>query len=169
MRHATTTLKVCTVALSVIALAGCPWAGAPNVGDPAPPLSIAEWIQYGPFDVTDGYHVYVVVFWSAYCDICLDAIPELTRLQETYHSKELWVIGVAYEDADTVRPLVEEQGTAMSYCVATDDGTATFEDYGVSSIPRVFIVDKEGKIAWRGHTSDPALEETIVSLTEDAR
>ena len=166
MKHAA---RILPAVLLAAGLMGCPWSGSPRVGDGAPVLSIAQWLNGGPYDVRDGAHVYVVAFWSAYCEFCIDAIPHLTELQAAYADKGVVVIGVAYESAEIIAPFVVQQGDAMAYCVAVDDGTATFDAYGVSSIPRVFVVNTAGKVAWRGHPADDGIEDALDELTGVAR
>ena len=166
MRHVA---GVVAAVLLAAVLTGCPWSGSPRVGDAAPGLSIAQWVKGGPYEVRDVAYVYVIEFWSVYCDFCIDAIPHLTELQAAYADKGVVIIGVAYESSSVIGPFVAEQGDRMAYCVAVDDGTATFDAYGVTSIPRAFVVDTAGKVAWRGHPSDDGLDDALADLTGNGR
>lgn len=143
--------------LAIMSLA----AVAAEIGDPAPPLKVDEWVKGGPVALADGKgkNIYVVEFWATWCPPCLTSIPHLTKLQKEYRDKGVVVIGVTSSDRDleTVKSFVEKQGDAMSYAVAYESSStratakAYMDAYRQEGIPTAFIVDKEGRIVWVGH------------------
>lgn len=143
MRLMTSALMAFAVALG---------ADAAELGDPAAPLKIAEWVKGEPVELKEG-NVYVVEFWATWCPPCRESIPHLTELQAKY--KDVTFIGVSDEDAATVKPFVDKQGENMDYVVAVDDGGATsaayMQAYGQSGIPTAFVVNRDGKVVWVGH------------------
>lgn len=152
-------------------MSGVP-ALATEVGDPAPPLEIKEWVKGKPVDLKagQGEKVYVVEFWATWCGPCLTSIPHLTELQEKNKDKGVVVVGVTSSDKDleTVEKFVEKMGSKMDYVVAYDDSRKTSNAYmkafGVRGIPHAFIIDKQGRITWHGHPKvglDKALEEVL--------
>jgi thiol-disulfide isomerase/thioredoxin len=160
---------VLSLALAVcggLLVVGCP-TEQEREGDygPAIPLQIAEWIKGGPVDVTDGRHIYLIEFWASWCPHCTEAIPRMTALQHQFGDDSAAVIAVAYEPADVIRPFVEARGDQMDYVVAIDDNRATFDDYGIQSVPRAFVVDRAGEMVWRGHPGDSSLDQVLVRLT----
>jgi hypothetical protein len=86
----------------------------------------------------------------------------VTDTQKKYQGK-VTVIGIDVWETnlDGVGPFVQEMGDKMDYAVAIDDvpqgqrqgksAGAWMRAAGQRGIPTVFIVDKEGKIAWIGH------------------
>lgn len=144
-------------------------AGKGKLGDPAPALSVSEWVKGGPVTLADGKGktVYVVEFWATWCPPCRESIPHLTELQKKYKDKGVVVIGVTTEDAADVQSFVTAQGAAMDYVVAVDKDGKTTEAYmdafGEDGIPHAFIVDTAGAIVWHGHPLD-GLDEAVAKF-----
>jgi thiol-disulfide isomerase/thioredoxin len=131
---------------------------ATQIGDPAPPLAIKEWIRGQPVDVTDGKNIYVIEFWATWCPPCLQSIPHLTALNKKFKAKGVVIIGVSDEKAEIVKPFVTKMGDQMDYIVACDNNSKTSEGYrkafGEDGIPHAFVVGKKGTILWHGHPLD---------------
>jgi thiol-disulfide isomerase/thioredoxin len=145
----------------------CPALTAAELGDPAAPLVIAEWIKGDAVDLAavKGKKVVVVEFWATWCGPCRTSIPHLTELQKKFQDRGVVFVGVSDETAAKVKPFVDGMGEKMDYTVAVDSNRKTFAGYmgayGINGIPHAFIVDKEGRIAWHGHPMsglDKALE-----------
>ena len=164
-------IRYSLVAVVLCAVSGVP-ALATEVGDPAPPLKIKEWVKGKPVDLKagQGEKVYVVEFWATWCAPCLTSIPHLTELQEKNKDKGVVVVGVTSSDKDleTVDKFVEKMGSKMDYVVAYDDSRKTSNAYmkafGVRGIPHAFIINKQGLIVWHGHPMaglDKALKEVL--------
>jgi len=128
-----------------------------ELGDPAAPLDIAEWVRGDAVDLADvqGDKIVVVEFWATWCGPCLTSIPHLTELQHKFADRGVVVIGVSAEDPSTVRPFLDRMGAKMDYTVAVDNNRQTSKGYmtayGQNGIPHAFIIDLEGRIAWHGH------------------
>ncbi len=141
-----------------------------ELGMPAPPLRIAEWVKGTSVSLEQGRgdKITVVEFWATWCPPCRTTIPHLTALQKKFADKGVTVVGITSEEAGKVKPFVEKQGAEMDYTVAIDDDDKTSDGYmkafGVRGIPHAFVVDKAGRIAWHGHPMaglDKAVEEML--------
>jgi len=130
---------------------------AAELGEPAAPLEISEWIKGEPVDLAavKGKKVVVVEFWATWCGPCRVSIPHLTEMQKKYAKRDVIMIGVSDETSAKVKPFVDSMGDKMDYTVALDKDNKTsagyMEKYGINGIPHAFVVDKEGRIAWHGH------------------
>lgn len=130
---------------------------AAELGDPAAPLDIADWVKGDAVDLANvqGTKVLVVEFWATWCGPCLTSIPHLTELQHKFADRGVVVIGVSAEDPSTVRPFVDKMGGKMGYTVAVDNNRQTSKGYmtayGQNGIPHAFVIDLEGRVAWHGH------------------
>ncbi len=141
---------------TILLAAACPLLAA-QLGDPAAPLEIAEWIKGEPVDLAGakGKKIVVVEFWATWCGPCRTSIPHLTEMQKKFANRGVVFVGVSDETPAKVKPFVDQMGEKMDYTVAIDRDNKTSEGYmkafGVNGIPHAFIVDKEGRIAWQGH------------------
>jgi thiol-disulfide isomerase/thioredoxin len=135
------------------------------LGDPAPALQVAEWVQGKPIERFEPGQIYVVEFWATWCGPCKVAIPHLNELSKTYAGK-VQFIGVSVweriseEQPYSVPQFVREMGDQMTYAVASDvvkpgqDEGPMSKNWmmaaGQTGIPATFIVNGEGRIAWIG-------------------
>jgi thiol-disulfide isomerase/thioredoxin len=155
------------IAAATAALLGWAVAGTAGeslkVGDPAPALEVREFVKGDKVARLEKGKTYVIEFWATWCGPCRAIIPHLTKLQQKH--KDVIFIGVsAYErNPKGVKAFVEKMGDKMAYRVALDavpegaeprDGkmarawmTAAAQWY----VPRAFIVNADGKVAWIGH------------------
>lgn len=148
-------------------------ARADDLGDPAPKLELSRWVKGEPvrLDEDRGKHVYVVEFWSTRCPQCRGSIPHLTRLQQKFKDQGVVFVGVTdeQEDAERVEWFVKKMGERMDFRVAIDDGQKTTDAYmgafGEEMIPCAFVVDRAGKVVWKGR-SIARLEETLEKVLE---
>lgn len=125
-------------------------------GDPAPPISVDHWVKGEAVESFQAGHVYVLEFWATWCSPCKDAMPHLSDLQQQYQ-KEITVIGVSDESAETVAQFLKQPAWAekTQYRMAADPDRSMYRSYmeaaGKKGIPTTFLVDGQGKIAWIGH------------------
>jgi len=80
-----------------------------KIGDPAPTLQVAKWVQGEPVEGFARGKACIVEFWGVYCGPCRTVIPHLNELQRKYQDKGLVVIGqdVMEDDVTKVEPFVK--------------------------------------------------------------
>lgn len=130
-------------------------------GDPAPPLSIAQWLSGEAIDKFEPGQVYVVEFWATWCGPCRVSMPHISALQEQYGDKVRF-IGVTREPESTVQGFLNTEQSegktwqqVIKYRLAIDSSGATNAAYmqaaGQSGIPCAFVVGQDGVVEWIGH------------------
>ena len=93
--------------------------------------------------------VVVIDFWATWCGPCVREMPEMKRLYDKFKSEGVEFVGISLDKkSQTLRTYCEENGvTWPQYC---EEGrgwdTKISTEWGISSIPRIFILDKEGRI-----------------------
>lgn len=137
-----------------------------KLGDPAPALQLAEWLQGGPVSLADGKgsKVYVIEFWATWCPPCRVTIPHLTELYKKYKDQGLEVVAITDEDPEYVKEFLTGQGEKLGYPVAVDRDQLTAIAYmlgvNVNTIPHAFVVDAKGKLVWHGNPMN-GLEDAV--------
>ena len=132
-----------------------------NIGDAAPPISIAKWVKGDPVEAFTSDKVFVVEFWATWCTPCLAGMPHIASLQTEYGDKVRF-IGVTDEEEGDVSEFMGRKSPGgklwsevLTYTIALDEESRTNADYmlaaGQTQIPCAFIVGKSGKVEWIGH------------------
>lgn len=142
------------------------------VGDPAPSLSVTNWVKGEEVSSFQTGHVYVVEFWATWCGPCIRGMPHLTEVQAEY-ADDVTVIGVNIWERDSGTTRITRvtdwvgQSENMGYTVAIDGEKKMEQEWmaagGRDGIPSAFIVDGAGTVAWIGHpgSMDEALGEIV--------
>ena len=111
--------------------------------------------------------VVLIDFWATWCEPCIEEIPVLEKVQRRFAGQPFSVLGVNAEGQGTVdaaRIGAFLRGRGASYPSFVDDGTI-ISDYGVSQIPFMLLVDRDGKIrrTYLGGTGERELASDVES------
>jgi thiol-disulfide isomerase/thioredoxin len=134
-------------------------------------------VELEPFTSLDGRQadlanlrgkVVVIDFWATWCKPCLESMPELKSMYDKYHEKGLEVIGVNLDNKEMeaqVKQVIEKQGILWPQRFegkGMNDPLAKL--YIISSLPTVWLLDKDGKIAdinARGERLEPLIKKYL--------
>jgi peroxiredoxin len=100
--------------------------------------------------------VAIVSFWATWCDACVGEIDALKRLEAQAGARgDAVVVGVAVGEArETVAAFARERGLPYAQLVDTDFRLA--DALGEQRVPATLVVDRDGRIVFRGGALDPA-------------
>ncbi len=131
-----------------------PALAVPQKGKPAPPFKTVT--TSGQQVTLANYKGYVLImdFFATWCRPCQLTIPHLIELNRKFGRQGLQVLGMSVGDEEaSVREFISEK--KISYPVAvTDEDLQT--DYGLRSIPVMYVVNKKGVIVetFRGYNDE---------------
>lgn len=89
----------------------------------------------------------LVTFWATDCPSCLEEIPHLIKLHETYHARgfRLIAVNMYYDPPNRVLAMVKSK--QLPYSIALDPNGELADAFGdVKLTPTTFLIDKSGKI-----------------------
>ncbi|MDU0457579.1 MAG: TlpA disulfide reductase family protein [Geobacteraceae bacterium] len=128
---------------------------APRPGQPAPNFKVIT--TSGQPVSLDNYrgHVLVMDFFATWCQPCRQSIPHLVEMNRKYGKQGLQVLGLsADEDGErAVKAFANEYHINYPLALAGDDTTV---DFGVRSVPVMFVIDKKGAVVevYRGFSDE---------------
>lgn len=99
----------------------------------------------------DGYRgKWVLVnFWATWCPPCVEEIPELSELYDARKGRDLVVLGVAMEYADSQGVIDFAREHKMSYPLVLGSERLAAQIGKVKVLPATYIYDPQGKLVLR--------------------
>jgi TonB family protein len=105
-------------------------------------------------------------FWASWCGPCVRELPHIEKLHRDFKDRGLVVLGVNNEEAEVARSFIKNKGYTFTSLV--DEGREVAMKYGVSGIPHVFVIGREGKVKWHALGYGPGREIDLRSAVEKA-
>lgn len=137
------------------------------IGSPALPIKKRD-INGNIISLEDFKGKYVLLdFWASWCTPCRKSHPQLKALYAKYKAEGFEILGIAQEvrksaaeTRDIWKKAIEEDDIDWLQILNNEDiGKSNIvKDYGVTSFPTKFLLDREGKIIGRYHGNTDALE-----------
>lgn len=110
-------------------------------------------------------------FWATWCGPCRSEMPDIQNLYETYDTEgdnAVIILGVAApglgqeKDEAGIKAFLDENG--YTYPTLMDTTGDLFSEYGISSFPTTFMIDREGNVF--GYVSGALNEDMMKNIIE---
>ena len=143
-----------------------------SVGDMAPEFE-AKQLGGSTFRLADyrGKKAVLINFWATWCDPCVDEIPTIKRVAETYRNQGLEVVGVSLDRyGKALQDFVKKEKLSYVQTFDKEKVPAITKSYGVWGFPSVFLIDKNGVINalnLRGSRTETAVKALLATGTTD--
>ncbi len=146
---------ILAIAATTVLMAPARLHATPRAGQTAPVLKITTTSgQPVSLDTYRG-RVLVLDFFATWCRPCRDSIPHLNEMTRKFGKQGLQVLGISVDDGGerAVKHFAEQYHITYPIALA---GETTLADFGVRSVPMVFVIDKKGTVTdvFRGFNGD---------------
>jgi thiol-disulfide isomerase/thioredoxin len=106
-----------------------------------------ENIQNVNLSEIQGEKLTVIDFWTSWCKPCINAIPEMIKLQEKYQSEGVAIIGINADGPRSVSkalPLARSMG--VNYPILFDTSGDLISEFNITAFPTLLILNSKREI-----------------------
>ncbi len=108
--------------------------------------------------------VVLVDFWATWCGPCIAEMPNLKSAYAEFKDKGFEIIGVSIDQSlDPLKKYLAAEKTPWSTLWDPGQKESMADKYGITSIPALFLVGKDGKVA-AVNSRGPALARDVARL-----
>jgi thiol-disulfide isomerase/thioredoxin len=138
-------------------------------------VGLGNWFNSAPLKLADlRGKVVLVNFWTYGCVNCVNTLPHVTELYAKYKDRGFVVVGIHTPEfpfersASNVLTALKRHG--ITYPVAQDNDSQTWNAYRNRYWPAQYIVDQKGKIVFQhdGEGQYEQIERTVAGLLNAA-
>jgi len=91
----------------------------------------------------------LLAFFKSTCPVCQMTLPFLERIHRGRAPGSLEIYGVSQDDPETTQEFAGEFGVSFPMLLDTEEsGYPASDAYGLSHVPTLFLVERDGTIAW---------------------
>lgn len=152
--------------LLILPAAAWPAGAALRIGGALPSISLPD-LKGIPVRIPESVRgkVAILHFWQVGCSSCALEMPAMDGLYDQYRRRGLEILAVNVgQKKETVQTFAVE--LAVSYPLLIDANGKSAALYGVTDVPRTYVIDRKGVVRYRilGGATPETLKKLILSL-----
>ncbi|MBI4343116.1 MAG: TlpA family protein disulfide reductase [Candidatus Omnitrophica bacterium] len=108
--------------------------------------------------------VIVMEFWATWCGPCRFSLPSLEVMHKRYRDRGVAILLLNQDEpADAVRKWLGKRFTAP---ILLDAGSEVARRYNVQAIPRLFVINREGRVVYEHAGYGGGLERNLTLILD---
>lgn len=138
-----------------------------EIGD-TPPSYLGKESGGDRINLTDHEgKVVVISFWASWCAPCLKELPILENIQNQVGIDKLKVVAVNFKENRKQYRKISRALASLKLSLTHDKRGSIGKSYGVEAVPDLFIVGKDGRLAFH-HVGygDNTIDKIVTVLNE---
>lgn len=122
---------------------------------------------------TDGKEVFitdskgkivVISFWASWCSYCLKELPILENIQDQVGEDLIKVVAINSKESKSKYRKIKRSLKHVSMTMTHDKKGKIGDEFGVSAIPHLFIIGKDGKLAYQARGYGESELDRIIAI-----
>ena len=99
-------------------------------------------------DVINKNKIVIIDFWASWCAPCIKEMPVLTQLYNDYQNRGLEIIGVSFDDSESLwKESIKQHNMSWIQIISKKDGSDDIAElYEVVSIPCIVLINGNGEV-----------------------
>jgi peroxiredoxin len=140
-------------------------ANVPYAAETAPDFALND-LYGGTVRLSDMKgRVVVLNFFATWCRYCVSELPELDSAERALRKERMDLFLISSEPKEVLEEFMRKNG--YSFQVLLDEGGRVSDLYGVSSIPRTFLIGESGEILYSKRGEIRSVEQDLIAKVKE--
>ena len=114
----------------------------------APTFQFSQCVNCETNTIDPSKHL-LLEFWASWCKGCLSTIPQINKITQEYKN-DITVVSVnSFDSLHVIKHLIKKEN--IESLVVHDFDQKIHEGFSITLLPVCILIDKYGKIRWRGY------------------